>query len=110
MKKIGALFLALIMTFSVFMFNSTSVFATDAKAVLNNAKLYPCKTGIIEVDQRVNEILTELRKTNKDTYSLMRAVYTYITRTQIMAMTRKVLQTIWNFIKTLFMNQLFLIM
>lgn len=78
MKRIRALFLALIMIFSMCIFNSVNVFATDAKSLLNNAKLYPCKTGITEVDNRVNEILTELRKNNKDTYSLMRAVYTYI--------------------------------
>ncbi|MGN1318309.1 MAG: S-layer homology domain-containing protein [Lachnospirales bacterium] len=78
MKRIKALFLVIIMILSVCMFNSASVYATDARSVINSAKLYPCKTGVIEVDQKVNEILSELRKTNKDTYSLVRAVYTYI--------------------------------
>jgi hypothetical protein len=78
MRRIKALVLALIMLLSVLVINTTSVYATDAKKLLNSAELYPCKTGVVEVDQRVDEILTELRKTNKDTYSLMRAVYTYI--------------------------------
>jgi len=52
--------------------------AANAIQILNAAKLTPQVTGNTHLDAKVASLLTEFRKTAKDTYSLVKACYDYL--------------------------------
>ena len=51
---------------------------TSARKLLNNAKLYPQKTGYQKLDARVAELISSFRKNASDTFDLVVAAYDWL--------------------------------
>jgi len=76
LRKLFVLIFSFGLIISMVVVNTIPVFAADAKSIINSAKLgAPMKTGYIDIDKKIAELIAEGKSKTSDRYSLIKWLY-----------------------------------